>query len=95
MDYSILLAIEKINKKAMKKKYDNNDTLNDFNNLKKDETFLKKTHALPEEQSYSPKAYQAKSLSIMIVKRDKSPVDLNISKRLAKLKELAILDYKP
>ena len=44
MDYSILLAIEKINKKAMKKKYDNNDTFNDFNNLKKDETFLKKTH---------------------------------------------------
>jgi hypothetical protein len=31
----------------------------------------------------------------MIVKRDKSPVDLNISKRLAKLKELAILDDKP
>jgi len=36
MDYSILLAVEKINKKALKKKYKNNYAKNDLKNLNLD-----------------------------------------------------------
>ena len=61
MDYSILLAVEKINKKALKKKYKNNNAINDLNNLNIDNKYLKKTLSLADEPNYSPKAFQAKS----------------------------------
>jgi len=41
-----------------------------------------KTLSFEEELSYSPKAFQGKSQSIMILKREKPSIDPDISVRL-------------